>query len=57
MDQRNEDVPEFECWNVLVDIGDGRGNETIAFSHFTINGPRFMLLSQVRRAGWRAFAC
>jgi hypothetical protein len=48
MGKLDEAIPEFECWEVLVDHGPKLGNVPICLSHFVKNGPKFMIIKQVR---------
>jgi hypothetical protein len=40
-------VPEFECWDILVDHGAKLGNLAMCISHFVNDGPKFMIMGQV----------
>lgn len=43
-----EALSEFECWNAIMDFKDGTGVQTLSFSRYAANGPKFMIMSQVR---------
>lgn len=41
-------LAEFECWNVLIDYGRGKGMHSVAMSRYKSDGPKYMLMGQVR---------
>jgi hypothetical protein len=49
-EEANIDYSEFECWNVVLDFGSGRGLNPLAFIRYEAAGPKYMLTSQVRNA-------